>query len=395
MKPCRALAIATSAVLISACTPESPAPHQTPTAQRLTSSPTPHRTPDAAPVTATVVMNGDLLWHNTLWFGAREDANRAGRRGPDDLDFLPTLSAIGPMVSSADLAICHNEVPVAQPGGPYRSYPQFSAPPQTLEAVKGLGYDLCTTASNHSLDQGYAGLKNTLDRMDAVGLAHVGTARSQHEAEAPTIITTKGGVRIAVVEGAYGTNGIPLPNGKPWAWTGLAAPVLLQRARAARQRGANIVLVAIHGGDEYSSRPNRQQTDLARVLTASPDVDLVYGHHAHVVQPITTVNGKWVVFGLGNLVAQHRTDVPRGQEGITTRFTFARKPDGRFAVTAASYFPTLVTHYRPGSPARVLLVNQRLAKLSAGPERTRLVEAARRTAAAVRLLGGTDGLREG
>ncbi|MFZ2261887.1 MAG: CapA family protein, partial [Luteococcus japonicus] len=161
-------------------------------------------------------MNGDLLWHNTLWFGAHEDAVTAGRRGSQEMDFGPTLAALKGVVAGADLAICHNEVPTAPPGGPYHSYPAFSAPPQTLRAVKDLGYDLCTTASNHSLDQGYDGLKRTLDQMDALGLQHVGTARSAREADTPVIHTTPGGVRIAVVEGAYGTNGIPVPATRPW-----------------------------------------------------------------------------------------------------------------------------------------------------------------------------------
>ncbi|MEL4505071.1 CapA family protein [Luteococcus sp. H138] len=337
-------------------------------------------------------MNGDLLWHNTLWFGAREDAARAGQQGPDAMDFAPTLAAMRPLVAAADLAICHNEVPVAKAGGPYHSYPAFSAPPQTLRAVKDLGYDLCTTASNHSLDQGFEGLRTTLDQMDAVGLKHVGTARSQQEADTPVIFTTSDGVRIAVVEGAYGTNGIPVPKDRPWAWSGIDADSLLKRAQVARRAGAHIVLVGVHGGDEYQTRPNPQQVALAKKLTASDDVDLVYGHHVHVVQPITRVNGKWVAYGLGNLVAQHLTSVPRGYEGITTRFTFTEQPDGRFTVSHAEYHPTLTTHATSGSPARVLLVNEQLA--SGRGDRERLAQARERTTAAVNLLGHNRGLRQ-
>lgn len=386
----RALAAAGPLLTVTAC---HQAPTQTPQ-QPLEQSTAPSSTSStsARPRKASVVMNGDLLWHNTLWFGAHEDAVTAGRRGSQEMDFGPTLAALKGVVAGADLAICHNEVPTAPPGGPYHSYPAFSAPPQTLRAVKDLGYDLCTTASNHSLDQGYDGLKRTLDQMDALGLQHVGTARSAREADTPVIHTTPGGVRIAVVEGAYGTNGIPVPATRPWVWAGIEQASLLRRARAARQAGAEIVLVAVHGGDEYRAQPNQQQRALAEALTASDDVDLVYGHHVHVVQPITRVNGKWVVYGLGNLVAQHLTSVPRAQEGITTRFTFVQGPTGRFTVGTAEYFPTLTTHYSPGAPARVLLVNQ---QLKAGfDDRERLVQARAHTAESVNLLTANKGLTQ-
>jgi len=71
-------------------------------------------------------MNGDLLWHNTLWFGAKEDARQRGHGG---YDFAPLLAGMKPVIASADLAICHEEVPLAPPGGPYRNYPIFAAPP--------------------------------------------------------------------------------------------------------------------------------------------------------------------------------------------------------------------------------------------------------------------------
>ena len=67
------------------------------------------------------------------------------------------------------------------------------------------------------------------------------------------------------------------------------------------------MVVHFHGGTEYDPLPNADQVALVGELTASPDVDLVLGEHAHVVQPITRVNGKWVVYGMGNMVAQQES----------------------------------------------------------------------------------------
>jgi poly-gamma-glutamate capsule biosynthesis protein CapA/YwtB (metallophosphatase superfamily) len=379
-------------VMLSGCANEpavrtpAPAPTPSPAASSSptsgsTSSAQPTQRPPARPkrTSVTVVMNGDLLWHNTLWFGAREDARR---RGDGGYDFAPLLAGMRPVIASADMAICHEEVPLARPGGPYRNFPLFAAPPQVVRAISATGYDVCTTASNHSVDQGFAGLKRTLDDLDRAKIVHAGTARTKSESERPTIFTTEQGVKIGIVAATFSLNGLPMPRGKPWAVQRTSAKALLGQAHRARAAGADIVLAAIHVGTEYSTSENAQQTNLARTLTASPDVDLVYMHHPHVVQPWTIVNKKWVLYGVGNTVAQHATDVPRGAEGATGRFTFTRGGDGRFTVTKAEYIPTLVTHYQPGRPARLYQVSAAL-KTAKGSFRSRLLDAQRRTTAVV------------
>jgi hypothetical protein len=155
---------------------------------------------------------------------------------------------------------------------------------------------------------------------------------------------------------------------------------LIAQARAAKAAGADIVVVQYHGGDEYSRLPNAQQVALVRRLTASPAVDLVFAEHAHVVQPITRVNGKWVVYGMGNMVGQSDPKYPRAYEGISVRFTFTEQKHG-FAVTRAAYIPTSWNVYSPGHPIRVRPV---LAALRHGVgDRARLLEARRMTRLAV------------
>ncbi len=352
----------------------------TPTAAPArTSSPPSRGSAASAASVVTLVMNGDLLWHNSFWYGAREDARRRGRSG---YDFAPVLAGLRPVVAGADLAICHLEPPLASARGPFANYPRFSVPPQVVQGIKATGYDVCTTASNHSVDHGFQGLKRTLDVLDRAGIAHNGTARTADEAGRPTIVRTRTGVRVGVVSGTFSLNGLPRPAGRPWSVTGLEPRLLLAQARRARDAGADIVVVAAHVGTEFSSRVNAQQRTLARTLTASPDVDLVYMHHTHVVQPWTRMNGKWVIYGLGNTVAQHETTIPQGAEGVTARLHFERRRNGRFAVTRAEYIPTFVTRYAPGRPARLHQVSAALPK-ARGAFRQRLRLAQRRTIAVV------------
>ena len=88
---------------------------------------------------ATVVLSGDLLWHDTVWQSAAADHARSGAGG--HFDFDPMFAALRPMVEAADLAVCHEEVPFAAPGAPYRSYPVFAAPPEiaVLDRLDGVG----------------------------------------------------------------------------------------------------------------------------------------------------------------------------------------------------------------------------------------------------------------
>ena len=99
----------------------------------------------------TLVATGDVLLHERLWTTAKRD-------GDDGVwDFAPLMSSVKPLVQQADLAIAHLETPLAPRGGPYHGYPLFQGPPQIATALKQTGYDVCTTASNHSFDGGASG----------------------------------------------------------------------------------------------------------------------------------------------------------------------------------------------------------------------------------------------
>lgn len=307
--------------------------------------------PEAPPRSVSLAMGGDLLWHNTTWFSAAEDHRRTGAGVWHDWD--PMFAALKPTIENADLAICHSEVPFTAPGEEPQSYPLFSAPRSIAPWIASMGWDACTTASNHSWDQGFEGVVTTADLFEQHGIEHVGTFRSREERAEPVILTTAEGVRVGVVAGTYSLNGFVMPPEQEFAVSMWNADNLLAQARAAREAGADIVVVHVHWGYEYVHEPSPEQIALAEALTASPDVDLVLGEHAHVVQPITQVNGKWVVYGMGNQIAQNESTRPNTYEGITVDFEFLERPDGTWRVNRAAYVPTQWNHYSPGDPIRI------------------------------------------
>nr|WP_162272867.1 CapA family protein [Vaginimicrobium propionicum] len=341
-------------------------------------------------MSVTINVSGDLLWHDNLFQAASEDAAALGESG---MNFAPMLASAGAYAAEADIGVCHEEVPFAPEGGPYTGYPQFQAPPVIAKAIKELGWDICTTASNHTVDAGWEGLARTVNTLRDAGLKTVGSYLTAEEAETPTIVETADGVKVAFISQTYGLNGLPIPAEQPWSVQLLDADAAVQAARKAKEAGADIVAVHMHGGDEYVHEPNQQQLDYVQQVTASPDVDFVFGEHVHVVQPIDKVNGKWVVYGTGNLIAQSGPGQPYTYDGYMAQITFTGLKGQKFEATAMEWAPTMITHYgySPQAPARVLVIPTELAN---GSEMAAELEAsAARTREIVNSLG-VSGLTE-
>ncbi len=271
---------------------------------------------------ATVAMSGDLLLHEALWEQAARDAAQTGH---GKLDFGPALAAQEQYLATADLAICQLETPLADADGPYSGYPAFNVPPQILDAAAAVGYDACTTASNHSIDSGTAGLERTLDALDDRGLEHTGSYRSPAAARQVLIVDTPA-ARVAVITGTFSLNGLE-PEGA-WQVDRLDPRAMIAKAKQARAEGADIVLGAIHAGDEYTDYANAQQREAAHMLADSGEFSLVYGHHSHSVQPIEQYHGTWIAYGLGNTIAAHATENILNTEGLMVRAQFSQAAEG-------------------------------------------------------------------
>ncbi|SNX65502.1 poly-gamma-glutamate synthesis protein (capsule biosynthesis protein) [Streptomyces sp. TLI_55] len=293
----------------------------------------------------TLVASGDVLPHSSIIDRARFDAGGTG------YDFRPMLSGVEPLVSRADLALCHMET-VYGANGDYTGYPAFKSPPEVAAGLAATGYDGCSTASNHSLDDGADGIHRTLDALDREGVRHAGTARTEDEARAVTILRA-GAAKVAHLSYTYDTNGYPLPAGQPWAVNLIDENKIVNDARAARAAGADVVVVSVHWGTEWQDAPDDRQLTLARSLTAArtgdrPDIDLILGTHAHIPQAYEKVNGTWVVYGMGDQIAGEMFNYegaqdPRGNQSTIGRFTFAppARPGGRWEVRKAEFVPQL------------------------------------------------------
>jgi Bacterial capsule synthesis protein PGA_cap len=298
-----------------------------------TTEPPAPTTTEPRPDAITLAFAGDILPHVAVIAAARQLGTARGVA----YDFTSMLAPMAPLLSSADLPLCHLEVPIAPTAAQVSGYPVFGAPGELVAGIAAAGYRGCSTASNHALDKGRPGIQATLDTFDRHGLGHTGTARTAAEA-ATTRLYDADGVRVAHLSYSYGFNGIPLPPDAPWAANLIDPGRIVTEARAARGVGADLVVVSLHWGTEGQVVPDAQQQAVAPVLAASPDVDLVIGHHAHVVQPIQRIGGKFVVFGLGNQLSNQRGQTQL--DGLTVIATASQGEDGRYEVTAIEAVPT-------------------------------------------------------
>lgn len=249
----------------------------------------------------TLTFVGDIMVHGPQI--------AAARRSNKTYDFVPSFSAVDSILSQANLTIGNLETTFA--GRPYRGYPLFSAPDELGEALKNVGFDVLTTSNNHAADRGKQGIIRTLDRLQTLGIASVGSYRNKKDREhSSPLIIELGTLRVALMAYTYGTNGIPVE--QP-TWIDPIDTTLifgdLQRADSLR---ANYKIVQIHWGEEYQASPNKRQKDLALWLHQQ-GVDAIIGSHPHVVQDAEFLYNEsnsqktFVIYSLGNFISNQRT----------------------------------------------------------------------------------------
>ena len=291
------------------------------------------------------------------------------------------LERLRPVLDTVDLAVCHLETPIAPEGGDLSTAPIYGVPAEIVDAIAAAGYDRCSTASNHSLDRGAAGIDRTVGTLESVGLEQAGMARTPQEI-APRVFDVAG-VAVTHLSYTFSFNGLRPPPGEEWRSALIDPFRIVTDAMAARQLGAEVVIVSLHWGVEGANEPSEWQRQIAEGITASGAIDLVVGHHAHVLQPIEEINGTWVVFGLGNILSNHPTDAnwPAGtQDAGVAVVEFTVAAGGDVTVSAPVLHPTWVDK---GAGFVVRVVAADLAgtevgdatrrQLEASLERTRLV----------------------
>lgn len=253
-------------------------------------------------------------------------------------DHEPLLRPLTSIISSADLAICHMETPIGLPGakaGFIAKSPTgtslIAAPYELAGDLKRVGFDRCSTASNHSYDLGKSGIDQTLDALDAAGITHTGTARSAAEA-APQLFDVKG-VKVAHMSFARNSN-VGFPSDWWRVRQGVTATNIVNDIGLARAAGAEVVIVSLHVFIEMQNAPTAEDRAIVQQVINLAHPDLILIHGPHVPQPVERVNGTLVFWSMGNFISgmgvanRGKYSDTRTLDGLMATVRFTEQPDG-------------------------------------------------------------------
>lgn len=245
-----------------------------------------------------LVMVGDVLLHTPVaQSGLQEDGS---------YNFDTLFENVKDTLISADLALVNQEVIIGGKELGVSGYPSFNAPYELGDALANAGLDVILHATNHALDQGKKGLRNCISFWETnyPDIAVLGINESQEQQE-EVYVYEKDGIRIAVLNYTYGTNGVAMPPDMPYAVNLLEENKVIADIEAARQQ-ADFLIVCPHWGTEYSLTVSKDQ-EYFTTLFLEQGVDLVIGTHPHVIEPVEWVsdengNKMLVYYSLGNFV---------------------------------------------------------------------------------------------
>jgi poly-gamma-glutamate capsule biosynthesis protein CapA/YwtB (metallophosphatase superfamily) len=265
--------------------------------------------PPPAPREQKLLFVGDVMLSRSV--GARMKAEN---------DWTYPFLKVAETLRAADLTFGNLECPISDTGRNRHHLYSFRADPQAIEGLKFAGFDVMSVANNHMFDWGRPALMDTVERLRAAGIRPVGAGANDLAAHYPVLVNLNG-VRIAFL--AYvnvppeeATAGPDRP-GVAWLDPGRT----LADIRFARTL-ADLVIVSLHWGVEYSRRPLRSQVELAHQMIDA-GADLVVGSHPHVTQPLEEYHGRWIAYSLGNFIFDQHD--PPTHHGLMLDVTLAGK----------------------------------------------------------------------
>ena len=250
-----------------------------------------------------LVMAGDVLLHTRLAYWSED--------GKGGYDFNPIFKLIKPIIKKADLAIVNQETILGGKELGVSGYPTFNGPYELGDAIANAGFDVVLQSNNHSLDRGKQGIYNCLNfwkKYPKIKTVGINTSEDQKK----LCIYKKNGIKVAILNYTYGTNGIPLPKDMPYAVNYLVKDEVINDIKRA-EKEADFTIVCPHWGTEYYRGITDYQKTWSKIFVEN-GVDLVLGAHPHVIEPIKYVTDKktghkmLVYYSLGNFVNSTMSD---------------------------------------------------------------------------------------
>ena len=300
------------------------------------------KTDSNAASSVTLVMVGDMLMHMPV--------NRSGLKSDGDIDFSHLFMYTKKMISDADIAIVNQEVILGGKELGISGYPMFNTYYEVGDALVNAGFDVVLHATNHAMDRGKEGLLNCINywENEHPDIAYLGIQDSQQERDSIYVIE-KNGIKISILNYTYGLNGLPLPEGMPYAVNLMDKEQMAMDISKAKEV-SDFVVVCPHWGTEYVLKASSYQKDYAQFFLEN-GVDLVIGTHPHVIEPVEMLkddegNEMLVYYSLGNYVnstASEEPDIGERMLGAMAEITVIKDDKGEVIIDSYAAHP-LVTY---------------------------------------------------
>jgi len=310
----------------------------------------PVQEPEPYTIEATLVAVGDIMVHSP-------QITSAYSASTSTYSFDDSFEEVAPILQTGDWVIGNLETTLAGSDYPYTGYPMFNSPDALADALVNAGFNILGTANNHSYDRREIGVLRTLEQLRDRDLVAVGTNASFAEREQIHIVD-KHNISMALLAYTYGTNGIPVPEDKPYLVNLIDEEQMKLDITKAREEGADVVTIMLHYGNEYARQPSEYQKELARKLI-SWGADIILGSHTHLVQPYEFVETKdelgnprngVVIYSLGNFISNQgpEHDLPIYTDvGVIFKLQIKMHyPEERIELGVVETIPTWVHKYR-------------------------------------------------
>lgn len=290
--------------------------------------------------TVSFVACGDNLIHSSVY----TDAKTLAVGTDNEYNFLPMYENVTDIIEKADIAFINQETPFGGDVKPISGYPMFNSPDQVGYDIAELGFDVVGIANNHMLDSYAKGYERTIDFWENIdGVLAIGGYKNKEDYENIRILEVNG-IKFAFLAYTYGTNGLKLPDGSQLVIPYYNDSDIDRQTKKAREI-ADCVIVSIHWGTEDNFTPGTEQKRKAELMINN-GVDVILGHHPHVLQDLTVEDRPdggqtLIIYSLGNFLSGMQYS--RNMVGGFLCFDVAKDIAG-VNIENISFIPT-VCHY--------------------------------------------------
>ncbi len=224
---------------------------------------------------STIVFTGDIMLARNVDYLAKKNN-----------DTFYAFKNIVSFLQSADHTIGNLEGPIIKdyfnvPTGSFR----FSFPPSVVNILSQAGFDMFSLANNHMLDAGKDGWQETKKLLNEFNINSIGQPFDSGQDNGTLVELSN---KKVMLFGLYAFN------------HDFSSSKAIENI--SRQTSSGVIdIVFVHWGSEYQLKHNYIQEELAHSLI-DQGVDMIIGHHPHVVQDIEEYNNRLIFYSLGNFI---------------------------------------------------------------------------------------------